>query len=68
MKCYDNIEKLIEMYKQQLHDHQIPIEMTVREQYRMQGADATLRQVIYDLNWLIKDCREINHNKNYFTE
>ena len=49
----DDIRKLIDTYEQLLHEHKYPIDMTTKEQHRLDGYDAALLCVIYDLKCIL---------------
>lgn len=58
------LRELISTYNQLLHDHKIPIDMTTREQDRLEGGDARLISVIYDLNEILKQSRDNDDDTN----
>lgn len=60
----EELIELISTYNQILYDHKIPIDMTTKEQYRLEGGDARLISVIYDLNEILKQSRDNDDDTN----
>lgn len=60
----EELRELINTYNQLLHDHKIPIDMTTKEQLRLEGGDARLISVIYDLNEILKQSRDNDDDTN----
>jgi hypothetical protein len=59
------ILSLIDKYTQLLHDHQIPIDRTTKEQYSLEGTDRTLKNVIFDLREVLRNVVDENDKAKY---
>lgn len=51
------LRKLIGTYNMLIHDHKYPIDMTTKEQHRLEGYDAALIRVVNDLQGVLKEIK-----------